>query len=400
MPNDRPEFVAPTADWRPITMRFNSFPLSFHRTEADPRLIKGWTDNPRVALIIKRWRNRNHISADAIPDDETMLELMLDDDTRHNTNQTFAIVGLGEDIKRNGVREPIIVTWDGRLLDGNRRKFAVMWALSNRGGANSQHLQLLSRIPMLVLNEDATPEDEKSILIQENYAESLKVRWPEVVTNGELHKRYQELTDLFPNEDDLAIRRRLRDEFPRFSVTEISRRIETWSLIEEFRTDYTEQVDEDDLEAEINDRFQLFRQANDTYRTKNVFNNPEFRDLLFKGIHHGLFPSFAAVRELDDIYESPRAKEVFLEGEGMSSPQKRMNFRRVRDEAGRERASRDLTLSKRIEDTIAFLDGVTSLQLSEISADLRQRLENALERITAQAAASPTDAPSEADDPQ
>lgn len=396
MTSDRPDFVPEDAELRTVTIRFNSVPIVLYRTDADPRRIKGWTDNPRVELVIKRWRNRRHMSPDKVPDDEEMLELMLEDDDRNKANQTFKIVDLGEDVKRNGVREPIIVTWDGKLLDGNRRKFAVMWALSDRGGASSEHLKLLGRIPVLVLRREAPYEEEQSILIEENYAESLKVRWPEVVTNGALYNRYQELSDLFSNEDDLSIRRRLRDEFPRFTVTDIMGRIETWKLIEEFRAEYGDEADEDDLDAQINDRFQFFRQANDTYRKKNVFKDPEFKELLFRGIHHGLFPSFSSVRELDDIYQSERATEVFLDGEGMSSLQKRTNFRKVRDEAGRERANRDLTLDRRLEDTIVFLDSITSIQLSEISADLRDRLENALQRIVAQATVSSADVPPDA----
>lgn len=393
MTNDRPDFVPTDADWRTFIMRFNSVPVAVHRTEAEPHRVKGWTDNPRVKLVIKRWRNRNHMSADATPDDEQMLELMLEDDERNRANQTFAIEDLGEDVKRNGVREPIIVNWQGKLLDGNRRKFAVMWALSDRGGASSEHLQLLSRIPILVLGRESTPQDEQQILIQENYAGSMKVRWPEVVTNGELYRRYEELSDQFPNDDNLSIRRRLRDEFPRFTVTDIRGRIETWNLIEEFRTEYGGEIDEDDLDAQINDRFQFFRQANDTYRRQNVFNDPEFKDLLFRGIHHGLFPSFASVRLLEDIYDSPRATELFLQGEGMSRAAKTKNFRNVRDEAGRERANKDLTITKRLEDTIALLDGITSRQLAEIPVDLRERLEQALHRIVAQASVSSANPP-------
>ena len=392
MTKNRPDFVPQDAEWRPVFMRFNGVQIYLNRTAADPRHIKGWTDNPRVEMVIKRWRNRHHMSADAVPDDEQMLDLMLEDDERNKRKKTFAIVDLGEDVKLNGVREPIIVTWDGKLLDGNRRKFAVMWALSNRGGASHEHLKLLSRIPMSVLGKDATPEEEQSILIQENYAESLKLQWPEVVTNGALYRRYQELSDYFPNENDLEIRQRLQEEFPRFNVTDIKGRIDTWNLIEEFRVEYCDDVDEDDLESLINERFQFFRQANDTFRKRNVFNDPEFKELLFKGISLGLFPSFASVRELDDIYQSERATEVFLQGDGMTRGQKRDNFKKVRDEAGRERANRDLTLAKRLEETIEFLNDITSIQLSEISPDLRDQLENALQRIVAQAAVFSTDA--------
>ena len=391
MTNDRPAFIPSDAKWTPILVRYNSYPVQLFATEAEPNRIKGWTDNPRIRLILARWRNASHRSADAVPTDEEMLELMLEDDDRSG-DENFAIEDLGEDVKRNGVREPLIVTWDGDLIDGNRRKFAVMWAVSNRGGATESSLNLLRRIPILVLLKDASEVDKQQILIQENYADSLKKRWPEVVTNGELYDRYRELSDQFPQETDLAIRKRLCEEFPRFNVTEIRNRINTWQLIERFRSDHSDDLDVDDMEQLINDRFQYFRQANDTFRNKNVFSDPEFIDLIFKGIRHQIFPSFASVRSMDDIYESAAATRIFLQGEGMSKSQKRMNFQKARDEAGRERAEREMLPERRLDGFLEFLDNLTSKQLSELPAEQRERLVNALERVIAQSEVSADEA--------
>lgn len=105
-------------------------------------------------------------------------------------------------------------------------------------------------------------------------------------------------------------------------------------------------------------------------------------------MRHELFPSFVAVRRMEDIYRSPKVREVFLEGEGMSPAQKRANFERACDEAGRERAVRDLTVDKRLESIIDSLDNLTSVQLAEIAPALRARLESALQRIIAQATIS------------
>ena len=392
VPVDRPEFVSADATWEATTRRYNGFPITLYRTAADSRTITGWTQNPRIEMILRRWRNAGRRSDDAFPDDEEMLELMLEDDeiNRNRQSRTFAIIELGEDIKRNGIREPIIVTWDGLLLDGNRRKFAVMWALSSRGSASREQQRLLERIPMFVLPIGTSQNNLQSILIEENYAPSLKYEWPQVVTNGALYRRYQELLDEFTDENDLDIRRRLHTEFPRFGVTDIRNRIETWQLTEEFRGEYGDELGEDTLERMINNQFQYFRQAIDTFRRKNVFQDPEFRDLLFKGIRHELFPSFTSVRTLEDIHASPTATEVFLQGEGLESSQRRTNFRRARDEAGRERAERDLTLERRIQSVIDQLDNLTSKELAAISLDLRARLEGALERIVAQASVSET----------
>ena len=382
MSNDRPGFVLDDAGWKLETRYYNGRPIPLYRTEGDVSQIKGWVENPRIEMILKRWRNVRHISVDKFPDDEEMLELMLTYD-----DGSFSIQDLGEDVKRNGVREPIVVTWDGTLIDGNRRKLAVMWALSDKGGStNEQHL-LLGRIPMLVLSVEASDAQKQSIVIQENYAESLKKQWSPVVTNGRIYQRYQELSARLPNEREVAIRQRVREEFPRFSTTDIRNRVATWNLIEEFRADYSDE-DEDDLEARINKSFNYFLQAHDTYRNKSIFSEPDFKELLFRGIQQELFPSFASVRRLDEIYRDPRATEIFLEGEGLSGTGLRSNFDRATAVANHEEATKNLTLEKRLESLIESLNNLTSEELAKIPAAMRSRLETALQRIIAQATVS------------
>ncbi len=383
MGNDRPCFVLDKAGWQLETRHFNGIQIPLYRTEGDLSHIKGWVENPRIDMILSRWRNARHRSVDVFPDDDEMLELMLD-----YVDGSFAIPELGEDVKRNGVREPIIVTWDGTLIDGNRRKFAVMWALSDRGGATNEQLHLLARTPMFVLPEGAPDLHRQSIIIQENYAESLKKEWPQLVTNGRIYRRYQELFNQFPQEQELEIRRLVRREFPRFNTTEIRNRINTMLLIEEFRADYGDEDNEDDLEAKINKNFQYFRQANDTYRTKNVFSEPEFKALLFRGIQQELFPSFASVRRLEEIYGNPQATQIFLEGEGLAGTGLRANFDRATAEARREEATRNLSVERRLEEIVKQIDNLTSVELAEIPAVLRSQLESALQRVIAQATVS------------
>ena len=385
MSDDRPDFVLQDAVWGELETRyFNGIPITLYRTEGDPSKIKGWVKNPRVDMVLNRWRNANHMSVDAVPDDKEMLGLMLNYD-----DGSFAIQDLGEDVKRNGVREPIVVAWDGTLIDGNRRKFAVMWAISSKGGASPEQHYRLGRIPMFVLPDAASDSAKESIIIQENYAESLKREWPQVVTNGSIYRRYQVLSNQFPSEQELDIRRRVQREFPRFGVTDIRDRINTWNLIEEFKADYGDDTNEDDLADKINKSFQYFRQANDTFRNKNVFTEPEFKELLFSGIQENLFPSFASVRRLEEIYRNPQAKEIFLGGEGLQGTAAlRSNFDRATAEAGREEATRNLTLEKRLESMIDSINKLTSMELAEIPPSLRSGLESALQRIIAQATVS------------
>lgn len=388
--DERPTFVAADAsEWRPMLVRFNSNPILLYRIQGDPSQIRGWVNNPRIEMILKRWRNENHRAPNADPGDDTILDLMLKDDERNN-DRFFDVENLGEDVKRNGVREPLIVTWDGALLDGNRRKFAVKWATSELGDPSTEHLQQLARVPMYVLHKDATQSEKDSILIQENYAPSMKIEWPPIVTNGHIFQRFEKLCELFPHETELRIRQRLTSEFPRFNSTGIRNRIETWHLIQEFRVEFGDEFNETDMDVVVNDRFQYFLQAHDTFRNQLEYNDPTFKDILFKGIRHQLFPNFAGVRMLDQIVANSKATGMFLSGEGMAKGEVAANFKKVQDEVGRERAIDALEVAMRIQQAIDILDRVTSVELAELSDDLIDRLENALDRITSQARASAT----------
>ena len=80
----------------------------------DPNKIKGWVENARLALEVKVFKERN---AGREPDDDEIFDIMI-------SNQDFKIKQLSEDIRINGIRRPIIIANDGRLLDGNRRYFS------------------------------------------------------------------------------------------------------------------------------------------------------------------------------------------------------------------------------------------------------------------------------------
>ena len=73
---------------------------------------------PRIEMILGRWRRQSHRSPDVFPDDEEMLELMLEDDALHPKYPTFEIQKLGEDINR--------FTKEGKLILGVCNGFQVL----------------------------------------------------------------------------------------------------------------------------------------------------------------------------------------------------------------------------------------------------------------------------------
>ena len=94
------------------------------------------------------------------------------------------------------------------------------------------------------------------------------------------------------------------------------------------------------------------------------------------------------MRRLEEIYRNPQATEIFLGGEGLAGRALTSNFNRATAEAGREEATRNLTLERRLEAIIESINRVTSSELAEIPASVKSRLENTLQRIIAQASVS------------
>ena len=307
---------------------FNGLAISVYMTVGNPQLVPGWTENPRTRMVIDRWRRKTHSSDDVFPCDDDMLALMLEDDdfSRNFGSATFNICDLGKDIKRNGLGQPLIVDWEGNLLDGNRRKFAVKWALSPAGGATHQEKLMLESSPIWVLPKNTSPKAKDHIVVQSNYSKSLKEEWPQFVTNKRIYDVFKEVWESDPSLSELQVRKSVAELFPRFTHAEIGSRVRTWELTEEFRAEYSDDLDDDEIERIIDARFQYFRQAHDTYKAKDCYENPEFRGLVFEGIKNDLFPSFAGVRKLGAIYDSPSASKIFLEGIGLTSKQKKENF--------------------------------------------------------------------------
>src|SRR5690606_3458206 len=87
---------------------------------------------------------------------------------------------LRDDLIKNGLREPLTLSFSGKLLDGNRRFFASRYALETMPTTDPNR-QDLESIYAYVLTKDASEEDEQNVLVEENFSASLKIEWPDYV---------------------------------------------------------------------------------------------------------------------------------------------------------------------------------------------------------------------------
>lgn len=129
--------------------------------------ILGWVDNPRIELEKKKYLSQ--VGNRPLTQEE-IFDLMKND-------PEVKLKELRDDIIKNGLREPLALSFKGKLLDGNRRFFAVKYALASMP-LSDPNRQDLESVEVHILSEDATEEDEQNVLVEENFSASLKIEWP------------------------------------------------------------------------------------------------------------------------------------------------------------------------------------------------------------------------------
>lgn len=85
---------------------------------------------------------------------------------------------LAKSIEANGVRVPLVILEDGRLLDGNRRFFACSHIFHNPKKKDFDPKVLTSIPALMIKSKDIDERIEQKILAEANFVEDFRVRWP------------------------------------------------------------------------------------------------------------------------------------------------------------------------------------------------------------------------------
>ncbi len=178
--NKKPSFLLEKPEPILRTRLYNGRRLQVWEGRAKVSEIKGWADNPRIDLAKRSLQQA--VGARVLQQDE-LYDLMKKD-------SEVKLAALRDDIMKNGLREPITLSFDGKLLDGNRRFFAVRYILETLPPTEPNR-QDHETIDAYVLMDDATTDDEQRVLVEENFSPSLKIEWPDYVKASHVIKEYE-----------------------------------------------------------------------------------------------------------------------------------------------------------------------------------------------------------------
>lgn len=327
--------------------------------------IQGWVENPRIEIakkkLVQRVGNRQLTQGE-------IFDLMKND-------PEVKLKDLRDDIIKNGLREPLTLSFNGKLLDGNRRFFALKFALESMPAIdpNRQDLECVSAY---ILSKDSTEEDEQNVLVEENFSPSLKIEWPDYVKAMHVVNASEDgLTDV-------AIAKKF--SWPKAKIRETLRIHE---IISEFLTYAISAVDpsdesggglglsEQDAETVAAKNYQFFNEAQKSF-FEPLKSDFEFKIQFFKWIYEGKFSSFPEVRVAYKAWTNPEAKAVIMQPE----PTAAKAAKAILDYNVRVVRSTDEAVG-RIESFVKFLFDMKAMEISGLPESSKENLEKALEMV-------------------
>jgi hypothetical protein len=164
-----------------IRKRFHNIEIEVWAGDVPLDAITGWIGNPRTELHAEQFTN----TYGRPPTNEEMYQLVLAD---NEPNWGLKIKELASNIYKNGVRAPIVLRSDRRLLDGNRRYYACMFLTLE--GAPKAERNRFKRIPAIVLPPHTTKEVEDAIMTEFNFADDFRLLWVYYVRAMRVHEDY------------------------------------------------------------------------------------------------------------------------------------------------------------------------------------------------------------------
>jgi hypothetical protein len=157
--------------------------------------IRLWDANERLDIHL----NQFHQKHGRRPTHEELVDIMTDKLRLPGMpeEEQFKIAALARSIAANGVQKPPILSYDGRLLDGNRRVAACHYILHSRDDEfSTEQKQRAERVYVWQLSEHATAEDENAVVVALNFESDYKEPWPEYIKARKVYEEWQNILAL------------------------------------------------------------------------------------------------------------------------------------------------------------------------------------------------------------
>ncbi len=416
-----PEWMESHPEPRPESRKFNLREIMGWLGRVPLSAIAGWVDNPRIDIPVESFKEE-HLGRD--PNNEELLEIMLDisvsdraendeadedDDVDNRRSRKNKLLELAESIRLNGIRVPLVLTADRRILDGNRRYFANLYLY--QAASDDDERRNYATLPAWVLPRGLPRSDEDRILVELNSINDCYVRWPYFVVAKRVYLDFKNGMSL---ED-------LQRKYHNLSKGRLSTVIEASRVAEEFIEHHDDSLEAKELAYRKLIWFDELRRSNGRAMEKQQFREAVY-DLILDP--RSPFTSHGDFKKLGEIYSNPEAWEVLISRSGKEALREaHFILERDRYEDKSDIPARVRRVNKLLEgiidaarfelvesDTLAefhqlarqvpgqrlddeararlvteLLDGLTSREIARLAPSQLEQLAHALERVKVQA---------------
>lgn len=310
-PNNPPKWLLGDPEIGIEPRKFNTKVIHGWRGKAPIDELEGWVDNPRIDIPVENWKEE-HAGRD--PSNEELLDIMMEvsegrragneekdeeaDTRRSRRNQ---LLQLAENIRLNGIRIPLVVTYDKRILDGNRRYFANLYLYNSTDDEDER--ELYSELPVWTLPKGIKKKDEDRILTELNSINDCYVQWPYSVVAKRIYQDHKDGMSI----DELA--RKYHD----YTKTRIRNVIEASKASREFLEHHDDDVYAREIAYEKLIWFDELQRSN-----SNAMGEEGFRTTIYDRIldDRSPFSSHRDFKRLGEIYNNSEAWKALVNGDG------------------------------------------------------------------------------------
>lgn len=301
--------------------------LNFHGINVTVKLInefnidniRPYEKNFRTILNYQKAEEYYNKKYDDLSVDE-LLEFMRSD-------KTHKLEKLGKNICKFGVYNPLIISNDGDLLDGNRRYFACKLMQSknkNNSMKKDYCIDKLQNIPVFQIQETISQEQKDRIMASINFIDDYKEPWPRQVRFNYLYQLYNTYSTSNIDKDVYKYVEDIYDYSPG-QLRHVLKIIEFIDHFKTWRDENYERLFNNTEKKEYQFKTELLMRDNFTYFEEyynkshkgryafvNTRNYEDVTNILYIMISNEEINSISSVRDLIQISQNHECLEIVI----------------------------------------------------------------------------------------
>lgn len=295
----------------------------FHNEEIDVYLtdtaihdIKFWYGNARNLLDFEDLERIHNKLIDNI-DEKIIIEYLA------SPQSQLQLQELKKSIVQNGVRVPLILDKDRRLLDGNRRYFACKLIQYEAESKKAPLPSVLMSIPTHVVAESITPIQEKKILAEANFVPDYKVSWTLDVKAKVVCDYFDDCIKEGNSEEEIY--KRINDVYS-IGKADAQDYLETREFVNEFVSKASESNNEIDRRRIVQKKYLYFYEFKNKISggktaIKDVAKRNDVKELFFNMMHEDRIKNYKQIEPLIRAKSDPFLWEMLISSKGVKMDQ-------------------------------------------------------------------------------